>query len=360
QLNGHDYQQWLARIEDEHNNLRAVWEWAITHQEYELAMRLGCGLYHFWVRKGYEGEGQERMTALLPLVRDYPPSPVLARYLFVAAVLIDFHTGDRNRSKVIYEESVRVCRAIGDELKLAHPLNRLGGFAYTRGDYITWAANLAEAQECRHRHCDLWGYALVHGHTGRELAGLGRIHEGRAACEEALTLQRQMGDTWGTVVTLQNFGEVALMAGEWDEAEALLLESLTLSQTLKDNYLVALTEYLLGRVAIECNELDHAEVLLCNALQTMVELTNRQYTIEILAAMAALALRKTQAIHALLLAGVVKHHCQIDGIVMPPIKQAQFDRLLACACEQIPAEVATNPQLKGETMTLAEAVALAI
>ncbi|MCB0127209.1 MAG: hypothetical protein KDE58_33335, partial [Caldilineaceae bacterium] len=360
QLNGPHYQQWLTWLEQEYNNLRAAWDWAVANRAYEVAMRLGCGLYHFWVRKGYEGEGQERMTALLPIVRNLPPSPALARYLFAVALLIDFHTGDRNRSKAIYEQSVQVCRAIGDDLKLAHPLNRLGGFAYTRGDYGMWATNLAEAQACRSKHHDWWGYALVHGHTGRELAGLGRIDEGRAACEEALALERQIGDSWGTVVTLQNFGEVTLLAGDLAGAEGFLLESLALSRDLDDNYLMAIARYLLGAVALERGDLDQAERRLHGALEIMVALTNRQYTIEILAALAALALRQAQAIRALLLATVVTQQQRVDGIVLPPVKQARFDQLVARACAQLPAAVAAHTQPQGEALSPADAVALVL
>ena len=93
---------------------------------------------------------------------------------------------------------------------------------------------------------------------------------------------------------------------------------------------------------------------------TMVDLTNRQYTIEILAAMATLTLRSAHAVRALLLATVVKGHRTTDGIVLPPVRQAKFDQLFASAHEQLSAEVAAKTQAKGEAMTLAEAVCVGV
>jgi predicted ATPase len=47
----HDY--WLEQLEIEHNNLRAVLDWAVANREVEIALRLAALTFLFWLRRGY-------------------------------------------------------------------------------------------------------------------------------------------------------------------------------------------------------------------------------------------------------------------------------------------------------------------
>lgn len=356
QLNGADDESWLARLTLEYHNLRSAMAWAVTHNLIEIAMRLGCALFHFWARKGHEREGAEQLAALLPVAKALSWTPLYARFLFSAALLHDYYSGDRVRSKPIYEESLAVSRAVGDELKAAHALNRLSGFAYTRGDYDTWARYLEEAQHCRRNYGDLFGYALVGGHTGKEFAQLGRMAEGRAACAEALQLNRAIGDKWGTILTLWNYGQLALLDNSLAEAETLLTECLSLSEDLNDNYLIAQAQLILGRVTTAQGQLDRAQRILSVALQTMYELTNRDGMINGLEAFARLAVEQQKPAEALRLTTIVARERAVDGAVLPPLLQACFDQIATLARQQLTDAVAERDITCEEPLELHVAV----
>jgi predicted ATPase/transcriptional regulator with XRE-family HTH domain len=56
---------WLARLEHEHDNLRAALGWALGRGEVDLCLRLGVGFAPFWWARGYYGEGRSWVSQVL-------------------------------------------------------------------------------------------------------------------------------------------------------------------------------------------------------------------------------------------------------------------------------------------------------
>ncbi len=58
--------EWINRMEQEHDNLRAALEWSKTaHGAAETCLRLAGALGLFWEARGYYSEGRERLASLL-------------------------------------------------------------------------------------------------------------------------------------------------------------------------------------------------------------------------------------------------------------------------------------------------------
>ena len=58
---------WLDRLEQDHDNLRAALDWAVEHDAAETALRLVAALWRFWQMRGYLEEGRERLEQVLAL-----------------------------------------------------------------------------------------------------------------------------------------------------------------------------------------------------------------------------------------------------------------------------------------------------
>jgi predicted ATPase len=56
QLHGAEQLVWLARLEEEHGNLRAVVGWALEHRAVELAARLSAALTEFWALHNHQSQ----------------------------------------------------------------------------------------------------------------------------------------------------------------------------------------------------------------------------------------------------------------------------------------------------------------
>ncbi|RIK32051.1 MAG: hypothetical protein DCC55_36700, partial [Chloroflexi bacterium] len=346
---------WVQRLRSELYNLRVVMDWAVRQREVEIAMHLGDALLGLWVRTEYRREAAERLSQLLPLTDNLFPSFIYARYLFNTALAIE-PFARTNQTEPLYQRSLEVSRAAGDKCTLAHSLNKLGGIAYERGDYAAWEANLQESEPLKLEVGDQAGYALVMGYTGRELTQLGRFDEGRALCERALALHRQLGEKWGLVITLFNCSRAALLQGDLYRAELLAEECLDLAGAMGSDHLIAAPQYVLGCVMTERGNHARAVTLLHSALKIRAGYRAHHDEIELLEAWAALALAQQQPDRALRFVAVVARERASDGVVLPPVLQRRFDQLVASAHQLVRADEAGAAWAAGEAMTLDEAV----
>src|SRR5207244_9439774 len=85
-LVGPDQAQWLRRLDEEHDNVRAALHWA-TCREPELGPRIGAAMEKFWEIRGRLAEGRDLLERLLDCpAADQDPSE-RARVLWAAAHL---------------------------------------------------------------------------------------------------------------------------------------------------------------------------------------------------------------------------------------------------------------------------------
>src|SRR5206468_4091287 len=72
-LQGPEQQEWLERLEREHDNLRVALDRAVDCGEVEEGLRLAGALWFFWSVRGYFTEGRSRLSKLLELC-DHDPA----------------------------------------------------------------------------------------------------------------------------------------------------------------------------------------------------------------------------------------------------------------------------------------------
>jgi predicted ATPase len=252
-LLGPDQAVWLARLESEHDNARAVLRWAVESAEFEHGLRLAGALWRFWQVRGHLSEGVRWLETLL--ARDEAggrrvAAPVRARALKGAGVLA-YRQGDYGQAATWLEESLALQRDLGNPEGIAAALNNLGLVAYDLGDYARAAALHAESLALRREVGDTWGSAISLNNLGlvaRRQSDYGRA---RALFEESLALHRELGDEGGSTLALLNLGDVARIQGDHERALGLLEESLALTRQLGDTGHQALALLILGAVARE-------------------------------------------------------------------------------------------------------------
>ncbi len=115
---GSDKRQWLDRLEQEHDNLRAAFAWAQETEAAETALRLSASLWRFWQMRGYLGEGLERATQALALRHSHEHPEIRADALSAAAGLA-YWLADSERSRALYIEEIAARTALGDRRGLA-------------------------------------------------------------------------------------------------------------------------------------------------------------------------------------------------------------------------------------------------
>src|SRR5439155_2207354 len=63
---GSEQIEWLARLEDEHDNMRAALTWSLgAHDDTQAALRIAGALMRFWEMRGYMEEGSKWLDVAL-------------------------------------------------------------------------------------------------------------------------------------------------------------------------------------------------------------------------------------------------------------------------------------------------------
>ena len=149
--------EWLDRLEEEHDNLRAALEWSLGKERPEYALRLAASLGTFWEIHSHWKEGARWLESALAMPMD-DPSPAekaaRARALYRDAALANA-MDNTERERASAEESLALCELGTDRLDLAIARFYMGAVCYRTGDF-----------DERHR---LWEMCLADFHELKEL-----------------------------------------------------------------------------------------------------------------------------------------------------------------------------------------------
>ena len=246
---GRRWVEWLARLEQEHDNLRSVYEWCFKSGRAEWALRLGVAIDRAWWISGRNGEQIQWLERAVALT-DNAGSPLHESALRADVLLRLAHHFDLQQDSVrgrrYCELATTLCRKVGDENLLAYCLEHSARFedAYERRKSL-----LEESLALCRKVGDAEGEQVAIGNWGYLELTRGNVVAAATLLEEALARAKEGGNQEVIALGLQNLGFVALHRGRYSEARTQLEESLTLGQKLGYQKQVAYS--LLGLAAVE-------------------------------------------------------------------------------------------------------------
>jgi len=259
-----DQVAWLARLDAEHDNMRAAlarvgatvdtpaaasasasMEWAA------LGLRLVAALWWYWFVRDYLSEGRRWLegTLALDVYRGHDAETgdaadrtrtTRAKALRGAAILAS-QQGDYGRAGTLLGEAIALSKAAGDRKGVAGALNSLGRITQMQGDYAHAAPLYEESLAMQRALGNGQGIAGTLNNLGLVAYMQGEHARAAALYEESLALKREAGHTQGIASSLSNLGNVALARGDIDGAAALYEESLGLRRAVGDKEGMALT-----------------------------------------------------------------------------------------------------------------------
>jgi len=324
QLASAEREQWVHRLEQEHDNLRAVLSWAVERKEAEIALRLGGALWRFWLLQGHLSEGREwlekALAVAVPQASHLPgtqvPPAVWAKALGGAGVLAHYQ-GDYRQAKLLCEESLALFRALGDKRGMAAALNGLGLIARASNNY-------AEAQ---------------------------------ALHEESLAILRELGDTWGIAEALSFLTRVAVFQGDDTAGKALCEESFALFRALGDRRDIATRLWFLGNAALVQGDYAKARTCYEEALKTFRELGLKWFIAICLEGLARVAIAQSQPKWAVHLLGAAALLREALGVSPPASHLTNYERTAATSRAQLGEERFAAAWAEGREMTLEQVLA---
>jgi predicted ATPase len=194
-----DQLRWFARLEAEHDNLRAALAWSMrAHRDAQIALRLAGALHRFWDIGGYHGEGRHWLEEVLRTA---------AHQQTTASV------------KALYGA---------------------GLFAHRQNDFVRATTLGVQALELARQHGDTWYTVLALTHLARAVEMQQRDYEkARRMHESAVALARGRADWLAIAIALDGLGRLAEYEGDCPRAEVVLGEALALHRERGDRDRVA-------------------------------------------------------------------------------------------------------------------------
>ncbi|MGQ0605164.1 MAG: protein kinase domain-containing protein [Anaerolineales bacterium] len=266
-LRGLDQLVWLARLELEHDNLRAALKWSLSPEAIETGVRLAGSLARFWYLHGYWSEGREWLENVLSqLGRGAALSNLAqrakAKALYGRAWLLDESGADIP----LYEESLQLCRELGDEWGAAFCLRGIAAAHINLGSHELAGPHLNESLALFEKLEEAWGIGLANFNLGWLKYGRGNSAQAEAHWEAALKYFRRSGDRWGIAVAVSTLGFLARLHGDYHRAAASSEESLQLFRVLGDKAGMATSLGRLGQIALRWGDYQQAIALIQNGL----------------------------------------------------------------------------------------------
>ena len=258
QLHGPLAESWLARLETEHDNLRAALEWSGGEPDgAEAGLRLVGALHLFWFRHDHWSDGMRWTEGALARSSEAPPAAV-ARAL-VPATDFAWRRGDYQLAKAYGEKGLALCRQSGDEDAKGFLLCYLGISSMRQADYGQAAALFDDCVRAARATGNRWLYAVTLVQLGILAWFQGDDERATAFHIQTVAIFREVGDKWGIAYALHRFGrDVALQHRHYDQATAFFRESLILCGEATNRWISGECLEGLARVASAKGRCEHA------------------------------------------------------------------------------------------------------
>lgn len=318
-LRGANQADWLDRLDGELDNLRAAMTWSLRSGTAGEPVRLAGGLWLFCYLRGHYAEGSEwleRATAGTDGVE-----PQYQAKAALGAGMLAFLQCEYEVATTRLESALVQYKELGDVAGTALVMQRLGGVARERGDYVT-AENLhCQSYDLFESLGDRSGMSWAHNQLGFVAWLRGDLEIGQRRCRRARDSFRVLGDGEGLAWSLISLGTIAQYNGDLTEAEDLLQESLTLSQRLGYREGVAWSLNQLGIVERRRGFTDRAVHLLDESLAEHRDLGDRWRSASVLEELATVAQQRDRTEYAAFLIGAADGIREVIGAPVPEVEK---------------------------------------
>ena len=298
-LRTHAEAEWMRRLDAESDNFRAALDWALSHDQPGLGVRLAGWLGEYWDLRGASAEGLRWLKEAIDAAGPDVPLDDLARAYRAEVVLLEdqgaWH-GSRAESLSIASKAVALSRRAGDPAGIAAALLHLSAFvqddpervkalaeealpyARTAGDELLIAdalairavnspisdveAQVAEIGALYRKVGDIHGIAGLYSYAGYVAIAQGRYEHAAVFLDQTLELAERSGEPFRVILAFGNLGLASLFTGDLENARAHFGDELRLCREHAVHWMAAEGLAGLGAVAACRNEAERAARLL--------------------------------------------------------------------------------------------------
>lgn len=353
---------WSARLEIDHDNLRAALEFAKTSQDVASELRLVNALTWFWYLSGYLSEGRAHLEHALAQMTSADRTQARAAILFGAGAYAETQA-DYSVARDRLMESVAIFRELGDPLRCAHPLLFLA-LVLTYQDkpdldvaFKLFRESIRLFREAREQ----WGEAYALTYYGDALLVSDDVVSARSVLDMGLKLWQHVGDSWGIGTHLFIIGGVAWYDRDYAAARAHCQEAVDRLRQSSDKWGLARGLNRLGYALLYLGEPQQAQVCFIESLTLFQEIGNRRGIIYCLAGLGGVAAKMGLPERAARIFGAIQTLSGVTSMLQYGMDRARYQRTLALARDEAKDESAwTAAYAEGRAMTIEQVIADAL
>ena len=261
-LTGPEAAGWLARLDTEHDNLRAALRWARDADDGATVLRLAAALWPFWEQRGHLSEGRQWLREGLDRSAGAPVAASVRINGLVGAAQLAMNQAAYDQAAEHCAQAVALAREQENPPGLVAALNTRGVLAREQDRYADAARDHQQALSLARAGANRRGEAVALLGLAYAAIFTGDAARASALAEQSLTAARDSGDQHILAHVLFQLAWAASNAGAYQRAEALVTEALGLSTALgggTGEHAEAL--FLLGALAVYAGDYERAERL---------------------------------------------------------------------------------------------------
>lgn len=355
---GRQEAQWLARLTQEHDNLRAALEWSLAVGEAEMGLRLAGVLGNLWNARGQFSEGGAYLTRAMAAAGALGPSRPRSLALRSAGWAA-FWQSDYAAAWALAVEALAMCRTLGDASGAAITLTLLGVVAMEVGDYGMATTFLEEGLALAREAGDAVQVGILLTQLGWAAIRVGEYARAATRLEEAVVQSRAAGNEGFLAYTLCALGELAARQGQYERARMLLEESVARGRALNSPFAIGVYSGRVGWAARRQGDEALAAAWLAESLAVRPMVGDMGGIAWCLEQWAEMALTSAQAERAVRLWSAATALRALLGSVVYPVDQPEHERNLLAARAQLGDMAFEAAWSEGQVMSLEQAVAYA-
>ncbi len=356
----HSEQQWLDVLAQEHQNLRAIFQYSLDSDKSEVALTLGGLISRFWIFKGHVSEGRRWLTAALAAPSASTADlATQAQALYTAGVLAALQADD-DQAIAAYDACMALARALNDQHRQAIVLLNRSSIARQHGDYSAAESFLSAALTLAFEHSDQQLMALALTELALVLQALEEYALSELCYHEALHLLQQLGNEFTAANVVALYAQLKDEQQQYDRAKQLFFEALEVQRALGDSQSIHRTLSGLALVLLRENYVAEARQCWHESLHYAVAIEQPHALVKVLEGFAQLAGATDQFAHAARLwaaAEALRSRIQHPA---PPAVQRLYLQLQQQARQALSAEAWAQAWAEGAQMSVEQATALAL
>jgi tetratricopeptide (TPR) repeat protein len=218
------YDEPLAELDAEHDNLRGAIAWAAAAGEIEGEVRMVVALRQYWLLRGELAEARRAFDGAIE--RSASAESRLHASALAHGGLFPYRQGDVAEAKRIWTRAHELYLELGDEGEAGRCLAELGSVAVVERELERAQALYEQSVKHFEAHGQPVRQAIALANLGAIAGMRGDLDASAAYNEQAIPLQRELGDRDGLAISLHNLGRTEIKRGRRTEAAALLAEAL--------------------------------------------------------------------------------------------------------------------------------------